>query len=109
MICAHSFENRENAMKKELVLKAENIGKVFPGVRALSNVSFELYSGEVLALLGENGAGKSTFIKVLSGIYQPDEGKLEMNGQPVRFLTPRDAFDAGIAVASQVCPTIWGF
>lgn len=88
-------------MNRELVLKAENIGKVFPGVRALSNVSFELYSGEVLALLGENGAGKSTFIKVLSGIYQPDEGGLEMNGQPVRFSTPRDAIDAGIAVVHQ--------
>jgi ABC-type sugar transport system ATPase subunit len=88
-------------MEGQIVFKASNICKSFPGVKALNNVSFELKAGEVLALLGENGAGKSTFIKVMSGIYQPDEGTLEMNGEPAAFPTPRSAFDAGISVVHQ--------
>jgi ABC-type sugar transport system ATPase subunit len=88
-------------MEGQIVFKASNICKSFPGVKALNNVSFELKAGEVFALLGENGAGKSTFIKVMSGIYQPDEGTLEMNGKQVAFPVPRSAFDAGISVVHQ--------
>lgn len=88
-------------MPKQLVFKAENICKSFPGVKALSNVSFELYAGEVFALLGENGAGKSTFIKVMSGIYQAEEGRMEMDGKEVHFPSPRSAFDAGVCVVHQ--------
>ena len=88
-------------MEKRLVFKAENICKSFPGVKALDNVSFELYEGEVFAILGENGAGKSTFIKVMSGVYQAEEGTLHMDGKHVRFPTPRSAFDAGICVVHQ--------
>ena len=81
--------------------RAEGITKIFPGVKALDNVSFELSKGEILALVGENGAGKSTFIKVMSGIYQPNEGRLEMDGKTVTFPTPNDAFKAGICVVHQ--------
>jgi len=88
-------------MEKRLILEAQNICKSFPGVKALDKVSFELYEGEVFALLGENGAGKSTFIKVMSGIYQADEGALFLHGNPVKFPTPRSAFDAGICVVHQ--------
>ena len=88
-------------MERQVIFKAENICKSFPGVKALYNVSFELRSGEVFALLGENGAGKSTFIKVMSGIYKAEQGTLEMDGKPVAFSSPRAAFDAGICVVHQ--------
>ena len=61
-------------MDREKVLSVENISKTFPGVKALNNISLDLYKGEVLVLVGENGAGKSTFVKILSGIYMADEG-----------------------------------
>lgn len=85
----------------ETFFKASGIEKSFPGVKALDNVSFELREGEIFALAGENGAGKSTFIKVMSGVYQPDGGTLEMDGKPISFPTPKDAFDAGICVVHQ--------
>ncbi|MDR0718486.1 MAG: sugar ABC transporter ATP-binding protein [Treponema sp.] len=88
-------------MEGRIVFKASNICKSFPGVKALNDVSFELKSGEIFALLGENGAGKSTFIKVMSGIYQPDEGVMEIDGKSAAFPTPRSAFDAGISVVHQ--------
>ena len=88
-------------MEKQLILKAENISKSFPGVVALNDISFDLYGGEVFALLGENGAGKSTFIKILSGIYQPDSGLMFMHGEQIKFPTPRSSFDAGVCVVHQ--------
>lgn len=84
-----------------IFFKASGIQKAFPGVKALDNISFELRAGEVFALAGENGAGKSTFIKIMSGVYQPDGGSLEMDGKPIQFPTPRSAFDAGICVVHQ--------
>lgn len=81
--------------------KAQNITKVFPGVKALDNVSFELKAGEIFAIAGENGAGKSTFIKIMSGVYQPDGGAMEMDGKAITFPTPQDAFAAGISVVHQ--------
>ena len=84
-----------------VIFKATGIVKTFPGVVALDGVSFELCAGEVFGLVGENGAGKSTFIKIMSGVYVPDKGTLEMNGRPVHFRTPRAAFDAGISVVHQ--------
>lgn len=82
-------------------LKLENVVKIFPGVRALDNVQFELRRGEIHALMGENGAGKSTFIKVMTGVYQPDEGSIVLNGQQVNFRTPRDAQKNSIAAIYQ--------
>lgn len=81
--------------------KATGITKVFPGVKALDNVTFELKAGEIFAIAGENGAGKSTFIKIMSGVYQPDGGTMEMDGKPITFPTPQAAFAAGISVVHQ--------
>ncbi|MBT6850199.1 MAG: ATP-binding cassette domain-containing protein, partial [Opitutae bacterium] len=74
------------------------IHKRFPGVHALKDVDLELHPGECLALLGENGAGKSTLIKMLGGAHVPDEGVIELNGDPVRIDGPQDALAAGLAV-----------
>ncbi len=83
------------------ILKLDGIAKSFPGVRALKGVSFEVRPGEVHALLGENGAGKSTLIKIISGVYQPDEGTIALDGRPARFASPQEAQAAGIATIYQ--------
>jgi len=67
------------------VLVLRGVSKSFPGVRALTDVSFDVHPGEVHALLGENGAGKSTLIKIVSGVYPPDSGEIAVEGKPVRF------------------------
>ncbi|HEU4657106.1 MAG TPA: ATP-binding cassette domain-containing protein [Capillimicrobium sp.] len=82
-------------------LRLEGIGKSFPGVRALDGISFTMRSGEVVALMGENGAGKSTLVKVLAGVHPPDDGRLVLDGRPVRFRGPADAQHAGIRVIHQ--------
>ncbi|MEU6403344.1 sugar ABC transporter ATP-binding protein [Streptomyces sp. NPDC046985] len=83
------------------VLTARGITKTFPGVRALDDVSLTLHEGEVRALIGENGAGKSTFIKVLTGVYQPEAGEVLLGDEPVRFGTPLHAQQAGISTIYQ--------
>ncbi|MFZ1382491.1 MAG: sugar ABC transporter ATP-binding protein [Scrofimicrobium sp.] len=85
----------------EPILKMQNISKSFGPVKALNDVSLDLYSGEVHALMGENGAGKSTMMKILTGIYAKDSGTIELEGKDVQFNTPRDAQDAGIAIVHQ--------
>lgn len=87
--------------KQQPVLRLENIHKRFPGVYALNGVSLDIYSGEVHALMGENGAGKSTLIKVISGVYQPEEGKLFFESKPFQVLNPIDAIDKKISVIYQ--------
>jgi rhamnose transport system ATP-binding protein len=77
------------------------ITKTFPGVRALHNVALELYPGEVTALIGENGAGKSTLVKTMTGIYQPDDGEIRINGKPVQLGSPHAAFQLGITAIHQ--------
>jgi rhamnose transport system ATP-binding protein len=83
------------------VLRLRGIAKSFPGVKALSGVELDLYPGQVTALVGENGAGKSTIVKVLTGIYQPDDGVIELDGQPVRFPTADAAARAGVTAIHQ--------
>ena len=83
------------------ILAVANVSKSFPGVRALHDVSFALHPGEVTALIGENGAGKSTLVKILTGVYVPDEGRIETRGEERRFSSPRDAWAAGIAAIHQ--------
>src|SRR5258706_12636583 len=85
------------------ILTAHGITKIFPGVIALQNVSFDLRAGEIHALCGENGAGKSTLIKLLSGLHPHGtyEGALEVNGQPAHFRGIADAERAGLAVIYQ--------
>ena len=82
-------------------LRFDNIGKVFPGVRALDGVSFDVHAGQVHGLMGENGAGKSTLLKILGGEYQPDSGRILIDGNEVRFPSAAASIAAGIAVIHQ--------
>src|SRR5664279_5980088 len=83
------------------LLAFESIGKTFPGVRALSDVSFTVSAGRVHGLLGENGAGKSTLLKILGGEYFPEEGRSLIDGQPRIFRSSADSIDSGIAIIHQ--------
>ena len=83
------------------LLEVRGIGKRFGNVIALQDVSTSVRAGEVTCVLGDNGAGKSSFIKVLSGVFPPDEGQLLVDGEPVSFRSPREAREAGIATVYQ--------
>ncbi len=85
----------------ENVLRAQNLTKKFPGVLAVDNVSFDLGKGEVLALVGENGAGKSTIMKMICGVLKPDEGCIYLNGERKNFNSANDAFTEGIGIVYQ--------
>ena len=83
------------------LLRATGVTKRFFGNAVLRDVDLELYPGQVHGLVGENGAGKSTLMKVLAGVYQPDEGAVEIEGSPVRFSHPVQAQQAGVATVFQ--------
>jgi ABC-type sugar transport system ATPase subunit len=83
------------------ILELRGISKYFGHVRALEEVDFDLLDGEVLALVGDNGAGKSTMIKIIAGVYQPDTGEVLLDGRPVHLHNPRQARDLGIATVYQ--------
>ncbi|RCW61055.1 MULTISPECIES: sugar ABC transporter ATP-binding protein [Halanaerobium] len=83
------------------ILELKNITKTFPGVKALDNVNFQLKAGEIHALMGENGAGKSTFIKVITGVHQPNGGEIYLNGEKINIKNPNDSKDLGIAAIYQ--------
>ncbi len=83
------------------VLEVKNVTKTYPGVVALDNVSFDVEKGEILALIGENGAGKSTVIKIISGAITPDSGTIAIDGKTYEKLTPALAKEAGIGVVYQ--------
>ncbi|OQB23610.1 MAG: Ribose import ATP-binding protein RbsA [Firmicutes bacterium ADurb.Bin182] len=85
----------------EYLLELSGISKSFPGVKALDNVDFQLKRGEIHAIMGENGAGKSTFIKVIMGVHHAEEGSMYLEGKKVAFKTPLDAQKAGIAAIYQ--------
>ncbi|MEV1244835.1 sugar ABC transporter ATP-binding protein [Nonomuraea sp. NPDC050022] len=87
-------------------LALANVSKSFGAVRALRDVSLELFAGEAHALAGENGAGKSTLVKTLAGVHRPDTGQVLLNGEPVVFAGPADAQQAGVAVIYQE-PTLF--
>lgn len=100
-------EQKKGGIKIKTILEAKEITKTFPGVKALDNVSFNLKEGEVHALLGENGAGKSTMMKVFSGVHQPDSGSVSINGKKVNITSPKAAMDMGIGIIYQelnLCP-----
>ena len=82
-------------------LRLTGISKTFGKVAAVTDVSLEIRRNEVVGLIGENGAGKSTLLKILTGIYQPDAGTIETNGQVVKFRRPADSVAAGIGVVHQ--------
>jgi ABC-type sugar transport system ATPase subunit len=84
-----------------VAIRVRNVSKLFPGVQALRGINFELLSGEVHGLVGANGAGKSTFIRMLSGASQPDTGEIEIQGSPLLFDDPRLQRGAGIAAIYQ--------
>lgn len=96
----HQTEN-QSAVQEELLIELKNVSKSFPGVKTLDQVSFQLRPGEVHALVGENGAGKSSLIKIISGVYQPDEGEIYLFGKKRTNLNPRITRDLGIAVIHQ--------
>jgi simple sugar transport system ATP-binding protein len=83
------------------LLEAENLAKYYGNIVALKDLSMHVNAGEVTCILGDNGAGKSTFIKILSGVHRPDEGRLLVDGKPVAFGSPRDARAHGIATVYQ--------
>ncbi|MEL6425288.1 MAG: ATP-binding cassette domain-containing protein [Pseudomonadota bacterium] len=85
----------------EPLVKMRGITKRFGGVTALSNVDLDAYAGEVLAIVGDNGAGKSTLIKILTGVYQPTEGEMFLDGAPVSFASHADAIELGIDAVYQ--------
>lgn len=85
----------------EYILELKGITKIFPGVKALDNVQFQLKPGEIHALMGENGAGKSTFIKVITGVHKAEKGQMYLDGKKVDFKGPKDAQAAGIAAIYQ--------
>ena len=82
-------------------LVARNVSKRFGALTALSGVDLDIRSGEVLALLGDNGAGKSTFIKILAGAHQPSSGEIFVEGRPASLASPQDAAALGIATIFQ--------
>jgi fructose transport system ATP-binding protein len=85
----------------KIVLQANGLRKSYGQVVALDHCDFELRAGEILAVIGDNGAGKSSLIKALSGATIPDEGQILLDGKPVRFKSPSDARDAGIETVYQ--------
>ena len=83
------------------IIQMKNIEKHFGAVIALAGVSLDVVAGECHCLLGDNGAGKSTFIKTMSGVHQPTKGEIFFEGKPMQFERPRDAISAGIATVYQ--------
>ncbi|MEP2640400.1 ATP-binding cassette domain-containing protein [Roseobacter sp.] len=85
----------------DIIIQMQNIEKHFGSVIALAGVSVDVHAGECHCLLGDNGAGKSTFIKTMSGVHKPTKGEIVFEGQPLDFADPRDAMSAGIATVHQ--------
>ncbi len=88
------------------LLEVRHVSKYFGSVIALKDISMQVWAGEVTCVLGDNGAGKSSLIKILSGVHPHDEGELLIEGRPVRFSGPREARAAGISVVFQDLATV---
>ena len=87
--------------EKKVVIELVNISKSFKGIQANKNINLKLYEGEILSILGENGSGKTTLMNMLSGIYQPEEGEIYINGELASIHSPKDSFDYGIGMVHQ--------
>lgn len=90
-----------NTNEDQPILEVQGVSKKFGAVQALEGVDFEVYSGEVVGLVGDNGAGKSTLVKVVSGVHRPDAGQIFFQGRPVSINSPRDSTDLGIETVYQ--------
>ncbi|MDD3628143.1 MAG: sugar ABC transporter ATP-binding protein [bacterium] len=88
-------------MSGNFILEINGVSKFFPGVQALKSVSFKIRKNTIHALVGENGAGKSTIIKILSGIYKPEEGEIKIDNNPVSFDKPADSLNSGMSTIYQ--------
>ena len=91
----------ENIVQQDISIRFENITKTFGSVIANEKITFDVYKGEILSLLGENGSGKTTLMNMLSGIYFPDEGQIYINGKKVTIASPMDAFKYEIGMVHQ--------
>ena len=85
----------------EPLLQVESVTKIFPGVVANDQISFDVQAGEIHALLGENGAGKTTLVSTLYGLHQPDSGRIRLRGQTIQLRSSRDAIALGIGMVHQ--------
>ena len=102
----------ESTGEESPCLQVEGLSKSFRNVDALTDVSLRIRTGEVVGLVGENGAGKSTLLKLLTGIHQPTDGRVVIDGEPVEIDGPRDAAQRGIAIVKQeqdVVPNLTGY
>jgi fructose transport system ATP-binding protein len=88
-------------MAGKIILKTERLTKHYAGVHALDDADFELVDGEHVAIVGDNGAGKSTFVRQITGVEQPTGGQIFFDGHPVHFKSPIEARDAGIETVFQ--------
>jgi fructose transport system ATP-binding protein len=86
---------------QEPILTARGLTKRYGRVTALDKADFDLYPGEILAVIGDNGAGKSSLIKAISGAVTPDEGEIRLEGKPIAFKSPMEAREAGIETVYQ--------
>ncbi|MEO0760500.1 MAG: ATP-binding cassette domain-containing protein, partial [Pseudomonadota bacterium] len=96
-----TFHHGAPASDAAPIIEMRDIEKHFGNVIALAGVSFDVVPGECHCLLGDNGAGKSTFIKTMSGVHKPSAGTILFEGQQMSFDSPRDAMEAGIATVFQ--------
>jgi erythritol transport system ATP-binding protein len=90
-----------NVLEPDIILRAEDITKIFPGTVALDHVTFNVYKGKVNVLVGENGAGKSTLMKIIAGVEQPTHGRILLDGEEIRIRSPLDAKKYGISIIFQ--------
>lgn len=88
-------------MSEEIILEAQNITKIYPGTKALDDVTFKIRKGKVNVLIGENGAGKSTLMKIVAGVEIPTSGKILIEGKEVVYTTPAEALEHGVGMIHQ--------
>jgi len=87
----------EMATQSTGLIEMAEVGKLYGNIRALQGISLRVGAGEVTCVLGDNGAGKSSLIKIMAGVHQHDEGTYKVEGEEVRFGSPREALNRGIA------------